>query len=59
MKKIMAYILMIMMMISFVGCWDQKIYENEGFVLSVGYEPSGKDKILMSFLSPVLDPNAK
>lgn len=55
----MAYILMIIMMISFVGCWDQKIYENEGFVLSVGYEPSGKDKILMSFLSPVLDPNAK
>lgn len=46
-------------MISCVGCWDQKIYENTGFVLQIGFETSDSGKILMSFLTPVVDPTAK
>ena len=45
-------------MISCVGCWDQKIYENIGFVLQIGFETSDSGKILMSFLTPVVDPTA-
>jgi len=45
-------------MISCVGCWDQRIYENTGFVLQIGFENSEPGKILMSFITPVVDPTA-
>lgn len=50
---------MLIIMISFVGCWDQKIYEDSGFALQIGYESSSAGKILMSFTVPVVDPQAK
>jgi spore germination protein len=46
-------------MINSTGCWDQKIYENSGFVLQVSFETSKQGKLLMSFITPVVDPNAK
>lgn len=46
-------------MISSTGCWDQKIYEESGFVLQIGFDSYPPDKILMSFLTPVVDPHAK
>lgn len=59
MKKILILVLCIILTTDLVACWDQKIYENSGFVLQIGFEPDGPDKILMSFLTPVIDPNAK
>jgi spore germination protein len=58
-KRILILILCIVLMVSSAGCWDQKIYENSGFVLQVGFDSNGPDKILMSFLTPVVDPIAK
>lgn len=39
------------------GCWDQRVYEKIGFILQVGIEPSDDKRLLVSYTSPVTDPN--
>lgn len=46
-------------MITSTGCWDKKIYENIGFILQIGIELDGNDKVRMSYLIPVVEPTAK
>lgn len=41
------------------GCWDQKIYEQIGFILQVGIESSPDNRLLVSYTSPVTDPNKR
>lgn len=43
------------MTINLSGCWDQKIYEQSGFVLQVGFEPYDANDMLLSFSLPVVD----
>lgn len=59
MKKTFVFILLVIVTVSSTGCWDQKIYEQSGFVLQVGFEPSSSNSILMSFVLPILDITAK
>lgn len=49
----------IIIMVTSAGCWDQKIYEDIGFILQVGFETNGEGKIRMSYLLPVVEPNAQ
>lgn len=47
-------ILVIASSLTLSGCWDQKIYEQIGFILEVGIEESEKeDEYLVTFTSPV------
>lgn len=42
------------------GCWDQKIYEQIGFILEVGIEESKKEgEFLITYTSPVFDTQLK
>lgn len=47
------------MTINLTGCWDQKIYEKSGFVLSVGFETYNTKDMMLSFTLPVVDMTAK
>lgn len=38
------------------ACWDQKIYEQIGFILQLGYESSSDGRLQVSYTSPVADP---
>lgn len=38
------------------GCWDQRIYEEIGFILQVGIENSSDGGLLLSYTTPVADP---
>lgn len=55
----MVLVLIILVAVSSSGCWDQKIYEESGFVMQVGYETSNSGDIMMSFTIPVLDSTSK
>ncbi|WP_027626108.1 Ger(x)C family spore germination protein [Clostridium lundense] len=59
MKKLI--VVLIVLSVFLQGCWDQKIYENTGFVLQVGLEPSSNDQdnLLITYSIPVVEPNAK
>lgn len=48
--------LAILSLIIFTGCWDQRIYEEIGFILQVGIENSNDGGLLLSYTSPVADP---
>jgi len=53
MKKVIMLILTVAVLLS--GCWDQKIYEQIGFILSVGIELSEEEgKLLLTYTSPVV-----
>lgn len=58
MKKLVVLMLCIIIVVISSGCWDQKIYENTGFILQVGFETDGEDKVKISYLLPVVEPNA-
>jgi spore germination protein len=47
------------MTINLSACWDQKIYEQSGFVLQVGFETYNTNDMLISFTLPVVDMTAK
>lgn len=57
-RNIIVLILTGIMIVNTTGCWDQKIYEESGFALQVGFEIADEDKLLMSFTIPVLDERA-
>lgn len=58
MKKFIAVVMMLSLFLQ--GCWDQKVYENIGFILQLGLETSDTDdKILMTYSSPVVEPKTK
>jgi spore germination protein len=59
MKKTMIFLLIIIMTINLTGCWDQKIYEQSGFVLQVGFESTSTKDMLISFTLPVVDMTAR
>lgn len=41
------------------GCWDQKLYEDIGFILQCGLETGEDGKLLFSMTSPVVATDAK
>ncbi|MBK1811158.1 Ger(x)C family spore germination protein [Clostridium sp. YIM B02505] len=41
------------------GCWDQKIFEDLGFILQLGVEQSENNKIIYTVSMPQIDPEAK
>jgi spore germination protein len=57
-RNIISLILILIILLNTTGCWDQKIYEESGFALQVGFEIDDEDKLLMSFTIPVLDEKA-
>lgn len=59
MKKTIIFLLIIIITINLCGCWDQKIYEQSGFVLQVGFEPYDTKDMLISFTLPVVDMTAR
>ncbi|MFL0247504.1 Ger(x)C family spore germination protein [Candidatus Clostridium stratigraminis] len=48
--------LIIIPVIILTGCWDQKIYEDIGFILQLGLESSKDGMLLISYTTPVADP---
>lgn len=54
MKKLIILLLMIIS-ITLTGCWDQKIFEDIGFVLQIGVESSKDNKLLVSLVYPVIN----
>lgn len=56
MKKL---IILIMILLTMTGCWDQKIFEEIGFILQAGIESSEEDSILVSFNYPVIGAESK
>lgn len=50
--RLLTFIIVLTLTLS--GCWDQKIYEQIGFILEVGIEESEKeDEYLVTYTSPV------
>ncbi len=41
------------------GCWDQKQYEDIGFILQMGLEMEQGDKLLFSMTAPVVSPDVE
>lgn len=41
------------------GCWDQKLYEEIGFILQLGLETDQDDKLVYSVTAPVVAPEVK
>lgn len=55
MKKLLKTITLILtccLMLS--GCWDQKVFEQVGFVLSVGLEQTKDKNLLLTFAYPII-----
>lgn len=56
MKKL---IMLIIILSTLTGCWDQKIFEEIGFILQAGIESSEEDSILVTFNYPVIGAESK
>lgn len=54
MKKIFRLSAVILLLFMVTGCWDQKIYENLGFMLSVGLDTGKEGKVLVTYSIPVI-----
>ncbi len=62
MNKIIRYFTMLILFMSLfiqTGCWDQKQYEEIGFILQMGLEVGKDDKMLLSITAPVVSPDAE
>ncbi|MCX7709729.1 MAG: Ger(x)C family spore germination protein [Clostridia bacterium] len=62
MKMIIRPVIMIAICISILlqtGCWDQKHFEEIGFILQMGMELDPEGKMLLSVTSPVVSPDVK
>ncbi len=59
--KILLRILVLIMVCSLLltGCWDQKIFEEVGFTLSLGIESSDSGKLLITTAYPVIEGKEK
>lgn len=55
MKKLSFNFLIIIIFITiFTGCWDQKIYERIGFIFEVGVESGDNKDLIISYIIPVI-----
>lgn len=55
MKSLRKSLTIIMICIlTLTGCWDQKIFEQVGLILTVGIEKTDNNKILLSYTYPVI-----
>ncbi|WML35237.1 Ger(x)C family spore germination protein [Clostridium sp. OS1-26] len=60
MKKYFKFLFIIIFIpLLLTGCWDQKIYEEIGFILQVGVESAEDHRLLASYTSPVTDPKKR
>lgn len=59
MKKLVIIMIVISLSAMLTGCWDQEIYEKTGFLLQIGVESTGDNRLLISYSLPVIDPKAK
>ncbi|MDP4144327.1 MAG: Ger(x)C family spore germination protein [Bacillota bacterium] len=59
MKRTYFLILYLCIPLCLSGCWDQQQYEKLGFVLQMSIETSQDKGLLISYVSPVVDPNSK
>lgn len=50
-KKVLV---LIITSIFLTGCWDQKVFEQIGFMLNVSIESSGDEELLVTYTSPVI-----
>jgi Ger(x)C family germination protein len=55
MKRLLKFLaLVISCSLILTGCWDQKVFEQVGFILSFGIEESKDDKIIITSAYPVI-----
>lgn len=59
MKKCSQLIIIMFIPLILTGCWDQRIYEEIGFILQVGIEASEDHRLMASYTSPVTDPKKR
>lgn len=55
MKKIKVFIILPLLLCTITGCWDQKVYEEIGFILSAGIEES-PNGLSLTYISPLIEP---
>ena len=56
MKKIIGILLSVMISTILSGCWDQRIYEEIGFILQLGVESSeDSGHMLVTYTAPIID----
>lgn len=48
------FILLVLSVSILTGCWDQKIFEEIGLVLSAGIEESKNQKLLLTYVYPII-----
>lgn len=51
--------MIILTFVNCTGCWDQKIYEELGFIMQVGIEPSNSGDMMLSAVMPVVEERTK
>jgi len=54
-KKIVLLLAVLQCMIILSGCWDQKIFEETGFILSLGLELNEEGELIYSATMPVVE----
>ncbi|OGO76616.1 MAG: hypothetical protein A2Y23_05470 [Clostridiales bacterium GWB2_37_7] len=55
MKRLLKLLaLFISLTLLLTGCWDQRVFEQIGYILSVGIEPSENDNLLITSVYPVI-----
>lgn len=59
MKRVLITIFLLMMMLLHTGCWDQRLYEEIGFILQFGFETEPNGQMIMSVTSPVIEEEAE
>ncbi len=58
-KKLLLISIICISFLSQAGCWDQKMYENIGFILQMGIETDVNGNLVLSVTSPVVSPDAE
>lgn len=55
-KKILTVFMIVVFSSTFIGCWDQRIYEKVGFILVLGMESSKNPnkKLLVTYTNPAI-----
>lgn len=54
-KRILAVVVLFISTCLLTGCWDQKIFEETGFILQLGLELNEDDELLYSLTMPVVE----
>jgi len=47
------------MLVIQTGCWDQRLYEEIGFILQIGFETGPEDQLIMSAALPAIEEDIK